>query len=274
MNQKVEEIVNALPVIRQLYEQNVFISVLDDQGIMCGYAIPDGMAPQVNIGEQFVDPSGGFDEVMRTGKRKYNYLPKEIMGEAFEGYLVPIKDGNIVVGCLITSYAVGDKERLSEIVDNFNNSAKQVNDKIEQLVQGFDSLFGRISEMSDMTGAVETEVSATEQIVTAISSNASMSNILALNASIEAARSGEHGRGFAVVAEEMGKLANDSGNSAKEIQDQLSEVHNKLNTMVRSVKGTDAIAQSYNEQIHDIKRVVDQMLAMAADMEESLARKN
>lgn len=272
MNKEIENIVNVLPVIRQLFEKDVFITVLDMDGIVCGYSIPDGCKPLLEMGSKFEDPSGGFDEVMRTGKRKFNYLPKEVMGEAFEGYLVPVKDKGSVVGCLTCTYSVGDKERIGMIVDEFNKSAMQVKEKIDEIVEGFDSLYGKIEEVSQMTNKVEGDINASEKIVGAIGSNASKSNILALNASIEAARSGEHGRGFAVVATEMGNLARDSSSSTAEIQKQLQEVHSSIDMMINSIKGTDMVAKTYNDQIKQIKELMNNMLEMAAEMEESFKR--
>ena len=272
MNQELEKVVSLLPTIKMLFDQEAYISVLDAEGIVCGYAIPDGTTPQVQIGSKFEDPSGGFNEVMRTGKRKYNYLPKEVMGEAFEGYIVPVKDGGITVGCIITSYSAGERERMGEIVNGFNKATNQVNDKIDVIVKEFESLFGKIGEVSKMTDKVEEQVKASEQIAGVISGNASKSNILALNASIEAARSGEHGRGFAVVAQEMGKMAKDSGSSSSEIQKQLQEAHDSLSVMIDSIKGTDQVAQTYNEHINEIQEVVDKMMEMAKEMEENFNR--
>ncbi len=270
MNQEIEKIVSVLPVIKQLFGQDVFITVLDSEGIVCGYSIPDGMSPKLEIGEKFVDPSGGFDEVMSTGKRKYNYLPKEVMGEAFEGYLVPLKDRGVTVGCLISSYSVQGKEHLANIVEDFNKAAQQVNEKIGQIVEEFDVLYGKIDEVSQMTGKVEDDVNASEKIVKVISGNASKSNILALNASIEAARSGEHGRGFSVVAQEMGKMANNSSTSTAQIQKQLQQVHQSIDNMIQSINGADAVAKEYNEQIKHIQATVDHMFEMASEMEQSL----
>lgn len=269
MNQEVAKIVSMLPTIRQLFEKNVYITVLDNEGIVCGYSIPDGVPPTIDTGCKMEDPTGGVDEVIRTGKRKYNYLPKEVMGEAFEGYLVPIKDNGTTVGCLITSYSISEKERVGEIVNDFNLAAQQVNEKISQIVQGFNELFSKIGEVSKMTSKVEEDVNASEQIVGVISGNASKSNILALNASIEAARSGEYGRGFSVVAGEMGRLAKDSGSSATQIQNQLQKVHDSLETMIDCIKGTDKVAQTYNGQIQQIQAVVDRMLDMASELEAS-----
>lgn len=273
MNYEVEKIVSVLSVIRQLFERDVYITVLDQEGMVCGYSIPDGVRPQMEIGSKFSDPTAGFDEVLRTGKRKYNLLPKEVMGEAFEGYLVPIKEDDTVVGCLIVTYSVGEKERLSEIVYEFNVSVEQVNEKIGQIVHEFDALYSKINEVSQMTDRVEEDVKASEKIVGKIGSNASKSNILALNASIEAARSGEHGRGFSVVAVEMGKLARDSSSSTAEIQKQFQQVHQSLDSMIDSINGTDIVAQNYNDQIQEIQKVIDRMLEMANELEENFKLK-
>ena len=83
MNERVQMVVDMLPVFYELQGRDAYMTVLDDEAVVCGYVIPNGVAPQKKIGDKFIDPSGAYDEVMRTGKSKYNYLPKEVMGEAF-----------------------------------------------------------------------------------------------------------------------------------------------------------------------------------------------
>lgn len=273
MNQELEKIVSSLPVIKQLFDKNAFITVLDEECVVCGYAVPDGTRPQFEVGYKFQDPSGGVDEVMRTGVRKYNYLPKEVMGEAFEGYIVPIKDDGKLVGCIISCVSVGEKERVTEIVSGFNSSAQQVKENIGVIVSEFEKLNSMIEEVEQMTDKVVTEIAQSEKIVDVIGSNASNSNILALNASIEAARSGEHGRGFAVVAEEMGKLAKDSSTSTNEIRNQFKAIHSSIENMVKSINGTDEVARVYNEHIGQIQSIVNHMLDMANEMEENLVKR-
>lgn len=103
---------------------------------------------------------------------------------------------------------------------------KDTNEKILQQMEGSNKEFGEIvkiiSEIGQKTNVINEIVFQTK--------------LLSFNASVEAARAGEHGKGFAVVAEEVGNLAQMSGNAAKEITDMLSSSIKKVNTIVEDTK--------------------------------------
>lgn len=263
MNERLRAIVDELPLLKQLFKYDVYLTVLDTEGIVQGYSIPDGEKPQMSVGEAFHDPSGAFQEVIRTGRARQNRLPKEVMGEAFEGMLVPIKDGIDVVGCITCTYSVDREEQILLIADKFQKSVQDINDSLRKVVDGIENLFGMLTDMNDVTNSVEGDVHTAVDVVGKISSNASRSNILALNASIEAARSGEYGRGFAVVATEMGKLANDSGSSAKEIKTTLDVIAEHLTSIVGSIKGANDMAREHMENISAIQNVLQETIVLA-----------
>ncbi len=271
-SEKLTQIVEFLPVIRQLFEQDVYLSVLDRDGIIQGFSVPDGVPPMLRVGQKFEDPSGGFSEVIRTGRRKHNYLPEEVMGEAFEGELVPVKDGGDVVGCLICTYSVGVKKQMSEIASQFQKSVKDVDESIQTVINGIESLFNMLTEMDRMANGVEVDVKNAVEVVNKVSSNASRSNMLALNASIEAARSGEFGRGFAVVANEMGQLAKDSAGSANAIRETLNTITEHLVSIMSSIKDANNVAKEHMESVSQIQKILDQTLVLAGRLEEDIGK--
>jgi len=115
--------------------------------------------------------------------------------------------------------------------------------------------------MSRIVEVSESISSITETIITI----AEQTNLLALNAAIEAARAGEVGRGFAVVADEVRRLAELSGNAAREI-DQLLE--NALKTVAEGKDASEAVVESYRkieEVTTEIATVID---TIATAMEE------
>lgn len=270
MNKNLQSIVDNLDMIRQLYDKEVIISVIDKDKVVQGFSLPDGMPPQLEIGSVFEDPSGIFNEVIAKGITKHNYLPKEVMGFPIEGNLVPIKDDGQVVGCVICSYSVEGKEKVKDIAARFQESIQEIDNSIQDVVGGIENLFSMLTNMNQMTSDVEQDVNGAAGVVNKISSNASHSNILALNASIEAARSGEAGRGFAVVATEMGKLAKDSGSSATEIKTTLSVIVSHLEAITDSIKEANDVAKSYMDSISSIKGILEQTISIACELENDI----
>lgn len=273
MNNQLEKLVESLPVIRQLFDHDVYITVLDADSVVRGYTVPDGVKPKLSVGEHFSDPSKAINEVLRTGKAKHNRLPEEVMGESFEGELVPVTDGSNVVGCIICTYSVDVKEQMAEIATKFKDSVNQINDSLQSLVSGMEGLFELLTGMDEMTSSIESDVQSAVDVVNKINSNASRSNILALNASIEAARSGEYGRGFAVVATEMGKLANDSGSSSTEIKTTLNVIREHLVSIVSSIKDASSFTQEHGGNISGIQEILKELVVLAGQLEEDINRR-
>lgn len=181
MNEHLQYIVDNLDIISQLYDREVILSVMDRDKIVRGFSLPQGIPPQLEIGSVFEDPSGIFDEVIAKGVTRHNYLPKEVMGFPIEGNLVPVKDNGQVVGCVICSYSVEGKEKVKDIAVRFQNSIQEIDGSIQDVVNGIETLFSMLTNMNKMTSDVEQDVHEAADVVNKISSNASHSNILALN---------------------------------------------------------------------------------------------
>ncbi|NEU59829.1 methyl-accepting chemotaxis protein [Paenibacillus sp. ALJ109b] len=111
------------------------------------------------------------------------------------------------------------------------------------------------------------------EIVAEITNIAKQTNILALNASIEASRAGEQGRGFAVVANEVKTLANNSGSAAERINELMCEMQEKTNavqsTFARTgegmIKGTQMITEA-GEAFQNIRSAVQLVAAQAGEV--------
>ncbi|MCP4214040.1 MAG: PAS domain-containing protein [bacterium] len=107
------------------------------------------------------------------------------------------------------------------------------------------------------------------KIVKVISGIAEQTNLLALNAAIEAARAGEQGRGFAVVADQVGKLAERTARSTKEIGELIERIQVETNECVEAMKigikvvedGT-TLADEAGDALNEIKHVVEENSAM------------
>lgn len=135
---------------------------------------------------------------------------------------------------------------------------------------------GIITELSGDISTVNDYATQINEIVTVITSISEQTNLLALNAAIEAARAGEHGKGFAVVADEVRKLAEQTNRSTIEVQDIVNAIQRESTRSVDSMqrtsgevaKGLEMFMQTehnFLEVKHFIEEINDQLEAVLAN---------
>lgn len=108
-----------------------------------------------------------------------------------------------------------------------------------------------LNNLKEQIEEVDGDIQSIEGIVLAITNIAKKTNLLALNASIEAARAGDAGRGFAVVAEEIRKLAEQSAQSSKDIQNIIHTIQGKSTGMVSHLEETNQESEVQTQKINE-----------------------
>ncbi len=127
-------------------------------------------------------------------------------------------------------------EQMVASIDEINTSNADIMQQINQSNQDISGIVKIIAEIGNKTKVINDIVFQTK--------------LLSFNASVEAARAGEHGKGFAVVAEEVGNLAQMSGNAAKEISQMLEESIRKVEMTVSSTKSkVDSLMETGKQKV-------------------------
>ncbi|WP_046174238.1 methyl-accepting chemotaxis protein [Domibacillus indicus] len=125
-----------------------------------------------------------------------------------------------------------------------NESIRQAVEQMESIQTNFNGLSGAIQGLGQRSHEIG-------QIIDSITAIAAQTNLLALNAAIEAARAGEQGRGFAVVADEVRKLAEESAQSARQIGGLILSIQSETNQAVESMESAASEVEEGIRTVHD-----------------------
>jgi aerotaxis receptor len=148
--------------------------------------------------------------------------------------------------------------------DKASQTATQGEGEVSVMVQQTSALQGELKTTADAIGALASETQAVNRFLKAITEIAEQTNLLALNAAIEAARAGEQGRGFAVVADEVRSLAQRTQESAGEIQTIVNGLNQHSEHAVDAMnKGQVSTGHTLekSQQVTDIFSTIRQELA-------------
>ncbi|RJX72965.1 methyl-accepting chemotaxis protein [Vibrio sinensis] len=152
--------------------------------------------------------------------------------------------------------SAADAAKLTHQTNDEANLSKAV---VQEAVQSVSALVEEVASMSQSITAMSKDTDQIGSVLGVIGEIAEQTNLLALNAAIEAARAGEQGRGFAVVADEVRTLAARTQQSTSQVNEMLTKLRNGNNTVVNAMKTTQSSCQQTSETTARVMNSLDSM---------------
>ncbi|MCI1008677.1 methyl-accepting chemotaxis protein [Pseudomonas oryzihabitans] len=149
-----------------------------------------------------------------------------------------------------------------------SREAQQGREQVQQAAQAMAVMTGEITDSTQKVQTLEGQVREIGKLLEVIRGIAEQTNLLALNAAIEAARAGEQGRGFAVVADEVRALAHRTQGSTGEIERMMSAVRSSAEEAVSAMHKSQSLADSTQARANQAGEALDRIAAGVAQIEE------
>ncbi len=158
------------------------------------------------------------------------------------------------------------EEEMEPNIESLRSGIAEISANVEKATNQMQDVSMRQEEVTKAATAIEQAVNASMEIIGSIQSIANKTNLLSLNASIEAARAGDAGRGFAVVATEVQTLSRSTKETTGHISEKLNNVNESVKDILQKIRQISESIETENEEMSTINATIEELHAAADEI--------
>lgn len=264
-----DHLLKAAPLINQFTQRELGVAISDREKMLL-YLPSKNLDLKIKIGINIPENSA-IAQAIKLQKRVVMEMDDSLFGVPYIAVALPLYDEKgEVIGAIGISESTEQKEMLLKQTKIINGLLQNFQNSLQELTAAAEEVSSTSMSLDDIIFSTKNKLTSTEQIVSQVKKIADQTNILGLNASIEAARIGIIGGGFNVVASEVRKLANITCMATKEmtslfdaIELEFGLIENQSATLKNFSSNLANSIDSYNPIIVELNGIAKDLLKAA-----------
>jgi len=245
------------PYLNDLTINDTAIYIIDKEKYV--YVLPGKEVPLSIKEGDTVPPGTVVGECMEKSRRVRRKVPAEVLGVPYIACGVPIKENNEIIGAISFVTSIKQQERVLSLASDLSEGLTELFSSSRHIEEGAEKMVDVYEELSKLSETLNGYISETDHVLKVIENFAKQTNLLGLNASVEAARAGTAGKGFGVIANETRRLATNTSDSAKQIETIFDSIKVASNNQTVALDNINHIIMSQSEAVKKVHERIEKL---------------
>lgn len=256
-NELINSFNKLIPYFKYYFEEEIAFTISNTEYFLRGVD-SENIKLSITYGDKVPQGCAAY-ECLKAQKPISVTVPEEIFGVAVKAQGVPVKENGKIVGTIVIAKSLKRKKEMIGLAENLSSSLEEITKALHSINKGIGEVASLNSSIKTNVDVTYGEAQNTNDVIGFIQNISKQTNLLGLNAAIEASRAGEFGKGFSVVANEIRKLSTSSSESIKQISDVLNNIQESVVEIASKVNKSNNIFEDQVASIQELTGGIEKL---------------
>lgn len=260
-----QSLTETLPIFHEVFDKEIAIT-LNDIETRSVMLVLDGSKVKLHLKQgTIIDDSPELRSVFQ-GKTIKRDVPVEMFGSPMNSEIYPVREKGRVVGALSFIFPVEAQQKVEEYMQSLQAIINDLQLKVTAVAAHSEELSATSETMTDRSKQALENSKRSNDVTDFIKTISKQTNLLGLNASIEAARAGQYGAGFNIVAQEVRKLSSETSTATEQIETSLKTITSNVQSLMESMEQVQMASNEQAELVQQFSEAIEQLSSVSGQM--------